>query len=115
MSEVKKYDHGIFHHPGDEGSASQEQGKTYPGADCPNEEAPLGGSHEHVHRPGSEGREFTGDPDKWAANSDGTNMQGYQNVPPAPMEGYLQGPDPMKTKVPPASGANPYDAMPGAR
>jgi hypothetical protein len=109
MSEVKKYDHGIFHKPGDEGSASSEQGKTYSGADDPNGAAPLGGSHEPVHRPGNEGSsELT------LRRSDDGYIQGCQNVPPAPLEGYLQGPDPMKTKVAPASNASPTPEMPGA-
>lgn len=109
MSEVKKYDHSIFNHPGDEGSASSEQGKTYSSADDPNEAAPAGGSHEVVHRPGNEGSSGL-TPKKL----DDSYIQGCQNVPPTPMEGFLQGPDPMKTKVEPAKGANPYEGMPGA-
>jgi hypothetical protein len=111
MSEVKKYDHSIVHRPGDEGSESSEQGKTYPGADCPNEAAPLGGSHEVVHRPGNEGTELG----KGGPMAD--NIQGYQNVPPAPMEGYLQGPEVRRTYVRPASEdgtASDAPGMPGA-
>jgi hypothetical protein len=108
MSEVKKYDHSIFHKPGDEGSASQAQGKTYAGADCPNEAAPAAGSHEVVNRPGDEGSEL-GKGGMWA-----DNVMGYQNVPPADLSQHLQGPEVRRTYVPPAKDANPYDAMPGA-
>lgn len=108
MSEVRKYSHDIFHKPGDEGSVSSEQGKTYPAADCPNEAAPAGGSHEHVHRPGQEGS-IVG---KGGMAAD--NLMGYQNPPGAPLDGFLNGPRVDKTRVAPASGANPTPGMPGA-
>lgn len=109
MAEVRKYDHSIFHHPGDEGSESSAQGKTYSGADCPNDPAPLGGSHDPVNRPGDEGTE---DNVSGPRGTMASVIQGYQDVPPASMEGWLSGPEVRKTYVPPTSGANPYPAMP---
>lgn len=108
MAEVKKYSHDIFHKPGDEGSASSDQGKTYSGADCPNEAAPAGASHEVIQKPGDEGSELG----KGGMLAD--NVMGYQNVPPAPMDGFLQGPEVRRTRVAPVTGANPYGEMPGA-
>lgn len=113
MSEVRKYSHNIFHRPGDEGSESSENGKTYPGADCANEAAPLGGPHDHVHLPGVEGVELgTGA----AADKFADNVQGYQNVPPGDEMGLqFSGPEVRRTYVAPASDANPYEGMPGAK
>lgn len=110
MSEVRKYSHNIFHKPGDEGSESEANGKTYPGADCPNEEAPMGKTHDYVNRPGDEGSEL---PESGLAD----NVQGYQNVPPGDgiVGMHLSGPEVRRTYVPPAKDANPYDAMPGAK
>jgi hypothetical protein len=108
MSEVKKYDHSIVNHPGDEGSLSSEQGKTYDSADCANEAAPLGGSHEVVHRPGNEGSEFP----QTGMLADVT--MGYQNPPGAPLDQFLQGPEVRRTRVMPATNANADEAMPGA-
>lgn len=110
MAEVKKYDHDIFHKPGDEGSASQEQGKTYKGFDDPADAAPLGGSHDVVHRPGNEGSsELT------PRKSDDSYIMGCNNAPSQEgLDKFLQGPEVRKTRVLPANG-NPYDAMPGAR
>jgi len=108
MSEVKKYSHDIFNRPGDEGSASSPLGKTYDAADCANEAAPSGGSHEHVQRPGMEGNEFG----RSGMAADVT--MGYQNPPGADLGHFLQGQDVRKTRVAPASGSNPTPEMPGA-
>jgi hypothetical protein len=109
MSEVKKYDHSIFNHPGDEGSLSQEQGKTYSSADDPVAAAPSGGPHEHTHKPGVEGS--SGLTPKML---DSGYIMGCQEVPSAPLSDWLQGPDVRATYVPPASNANSYEDMPGA-
>jgi hypothetical protein len=113
MSEVKKYDHGVFHRPGDEGSESSAQGETYAGADCPNEAAPLGGSHEVVHRPGNEGSELG------PSSPMAPVTMGYQNVPPGEnaLSMHLQGPEVRRTYVPPATEdgtASDAPGMPGA-
>lgn len=108
MSEVKKYSHDIVHKPGDEGSYSQPQSKTYPPADCANEGAPDGFSHDHVNRPGEEGSEF---PNRGKLAD---NVMGYQNVPGAPLDHFLSGPRVDRTYVPPQFNGDPDEAMPGA-
>jgi hypothetical protein len=108
MSDVRKYSHDIFHRPGDEGSESSPQSKTYPAADCANEAAPDGGSHDHFQRPGNEGSELPNG-DKFA-----DNVMGYQNAPEAPLDHFLQGPRVDRTFVPPTHNGAPTEAMPGA-
>lgn len=108
MSEVRKYSHDIFHRPGDEGSESQAQSKTYQAADCDVEAAPDSFSHDVVNKPGEEGSELPNG-DKFA-----DNVMGYQNVPDAPLGHFLQGPRVDRTYVHPTVNGTPTEAMPGA-
>jgi hypothetical protein len=107
MSNLKQPDHSIFNHPGDEGSAPS---GTEAQAEERNNSVPTP-SHAVVQSPGSEGS-------SGLSQNDEGYQQGYvcdavaQKVP-----GYvgLGGPDPMKTRVVPTTGADPTPGMPGAK
>lgn len=94
--------HDIFNKPGDEGSAPSYQDVSKAG-----ETNWDGGSHEHVHKPGSEGSE--NDPE-----SPAYGVQGYQVTPPAPLDSFQKGQDVRKTYIAPKSGSDPTPGMPGA-
>jgi len=93
--------HDIFQKPGDEGTFEQAGSLDDPTKEVP---SPAPGI---VQKPGQEG-----------SSGLAVNDPGYQNGcgsnPGASLSDFQKGPDPMKTKVAPASKAETTDAMPGA-